>query len=97
MATELADYLVRKGVYFREAHSIIRRLIQDIRKSNMNQENMKLIPLKKYQEYSTLFEEDIYDILEPTASIQRKVSYAGTGFQSVEEQIQELKFIVKMS
>ena len=97
MATELADYLVRKGVYFREAHALIKQLVQDIRKDHINQENMKLIPLEKYKEYSTLFEKDIYDILEPSSSIRKKISYAGTGFQSVKEQIRELKSILGIS
>lgn len=90
-ATELADYLAAKGVPFREAHEIVGKLVLDC-----IQEDCYLadLPLEWYKEMNPLFEEDIFEALNPYTAVKRRNSAGGTGFSQVTAQISRAKEII---
>jgi len=87
MATDLADYLVNKGIPFREAHVITGKVVRAAGERNVQLDEM---PLEAYQAIGP-FEEDIYQVFDPMKSIQKRNAIGGTSFQSVKNQIQRIK------
>lgn len=87
-ATDLADYLVRKGLPFRSAYkisgSIVARCIKD-------GTVLEALPLEVYREYSELFEDDLYAAIDLAACVERRISEGGTSVASVEKQIEYVK------
>ncbi len=79
-ATEVADYLVRKGETFREAHRITGELV---RHCDGNGIPFTALGLFGLQSFSPKFEPDVFDILDPEQSIQMKVSEGSTSHESV--------------
>jgi argininosuccinate lyase len=75
LATELADYLVRKGLPFRKAHSIVGSIV---RTSQAKNRALKDIELKEYRRFSRLFGKDLYRYLDPRASLRNKKSSGST-------------------
>jgi len=70
LATDLADYLVKKGAPFREAHSIVGKLVRHA----INQgESLQELPLADYQRLSPLFGEDVYSITVESSIAARDV------------------------
>ncbi|MCF1676446.1 argininosuccinate lyase [Tetragenococcus halophilus] len=87
-ATELADYLANKGIPFRQAHEIVGKLVLEcIQQGNYLQD----IPLKKYQEVSSVIEADVYDKLSATTAVKSRNSAGGTGFDQVKAQIEKAR------
>jgi argininosuccinate lyase len=84
LATELADYLVRKGMPFRKAHSIVGDLVR-VCAGKMS--SLAELPLSGYQKYSTLFKNDVYKMLDPRASLSRKRSAGSTSPKEVQKAI----------
>ncbi|WP_078380407.1 argininosuccinate lyase [Sutcliffiella halmapala] len=83
-ATDIADYLVTKGLPFRQAHEIIGKIVLFA----INQKKYLLgISLEDYQQFSPLFEEDIYEILQPKNVVGTRNSEGGTGFNQVKIQL----------
>ena len=87
MATDLADYLVNKGIPFREAHVITGKVVRAAGERNVQLDEM---PLEVYQAIGP-FEEDIYQVFDPMKSIQKRNAIGGTSPQSVKNQIQRIK------
>jgi argininosuccinate lyase len=87
-ATELADYLAAKGVPFREAHEIVGKLVLTCIEKGIF---LADLPLKDYKEASELFEEDIYEALNPYTAVNRRNSTGGTGFTEVKKAIEKAK------
>jgi argininosuccinate lyase len=87
MATDLADYLVGKGDPFREAHSLAGKVVREGEEANVRLEEMSL---EVYREIGP-FEADVYRVLDPMASIQKRNAVGGTSLQAVKKQIQEIK------
>ncbi len=84
-ATDLADYLVKKGMPFRSAYKISGQLVaQCIRKNTVLEE----LPMEVYQSYSPLFEEDLYKQIDLTTCVEKRISEGGTSTASVKAQIQ---------
>jgi argininosuccinate lyase len=83
MATDLADYLVSKGVPFREAHGLAGKAIRTAGEINVSLENMSL---EAYQAIGP-FEADVYQVFDPFQSIQKRNAIGGTSLQSVKNQI----------
>ncbi|WP_221569056.1 argininosuccinate lyase [Alkalihalobacillus sp. TS-13] len=84
-ATDLADYLVTKGLPFREAHAIIGQIVLHA----IQQKKYLLdLNLEVYQEFSPLFEEDIYEVLAPENVVAARNSTGGTGQTQVKKQIE---------
>jgi len=75
VATELADYLVRKGMPFRKAHAVVGNIVQDCVQSKAS---LQSLSLEKYRAYSALFDKDVLPVLEPRASLAAKRSAGST-------------------
>ena len=83
-ATDLADYLVKKGLPFRSAYKISGQLVAlCIQKGTVLEE----LPLDTYKEYSPLFEEDVYIDIDLVTCVEKRISEGGTSVASVEKQI----------
>ncbi len=83
-ATDLADYLVGKGVPFRTAYNTVGKLVArciDLGKT------LEELPLEEYATFSDKFGEDVYDAISLRACVSRRISEGGTGSASVEKQI----------
>ncbi|WP_419783615.1 argininosuccinate lyase [Maridesulfovibrio sp.] len=87
-ATELADYLVGKGIPFREAHHITGSAVAKAEAESRGLEDMSLEELKSF---SDKIEEDVFEVLSYEAAVRRRVSPGSTGPESVDAQINELK------
>ncbi|MBQ2750121.1 MAG: argininosuccinate lyase [Clostridia bacterium] len=84
-ATDLADYLVRKGMPFREAYKISGELVaRCIREGKV----LETLTLSEYKEYSDLFEEDLYGEIDLLTCVEKRTSKGGTSVKSVEAQIE---------
>ena len=68
LATDLADYLVRKGMPFREAHGIMRALSKYCDEEGIS---LRQVSLNEYQKLSELFQEDVYDITAESSAAAR--------------------------
>ncbi len=87
-ATDLADYLVKKGLPFRSAYKISGQLVAlCIQKGTVLEE----LPLETYKEYSPLFDEDVYNDIDLVTCVEKRISEGGTSVTSVEKQIAYVK------
>jgi argininosuccinate lyase len=87
MATDLADYLVNKGVPFRDAHGLAGKAVRAAGEKNVSLEKMSL---EAYQAIGP-FEADVYQVFDPMKSIEKRNAIGGTSLQSVKNQIQKIK------
>ena len=87
-ATDLADYLVKKGMPFRSAYKISGQLVSKCIKENTVLEEL---PLESYKEFSELFDNDLYSEISLEACVSKRISKGGTSVKSVEEQIEYVK------
>jgi argininosuccinate lyase len=88
LATELADYLVLKGVPFREAHSIAARVVRFSLERNRDLQRMTV---EELQGFSKRFDHDVLDRLTISAAVDRKAQVGGTSKKRVEARIRELE------
>lgn len=88
LATELADYLVTRGVPFREAHSITGQIV---RFSLEQRRPLQRLTLKELQEFSANFKADALRCLTVRGAIDRKAQIGGTARRRVEARIRELE------
>lgn len=86
-ATDAADYLVSKGIPFRDCHEIIGRLVLYCINENTAIEDLSLETLKTF---SDKFEADIYENIDPAACIKAKLSAGSTSFESVKKQLDDI-------
>ena len=87
-ATDLADYLVKKGLPFRSAYKISGSIVAEcIKTGNV----LETLPLEKYKEYSELFENDLYDDIDLFNCVEKRTSFGGTSQKSIDEQIEFVK------
>ena len=87
-ATDLADYLVKKGMPFRSAYKISGSLVaQCIRENTVLEE----LPLDAYKAYSDLFDEDLYKTIDLVTCVETRISEGGPAAASVEKQITYVK------
>ncbi|WP_457622163.1 argininosuccinate lyase [Persephonella sp.] len=84
LATDLANYLVRKGLPFRKAHHVVGQIVAYLTEQNRNLESITLDELKAF---SDLFDKDAVDILDPYFVADARKSYGGTAKERVLEQI----------
>jgi argininosuccinate lyase len=87
LATDLADYLVRKGVPFREAHQAVGKLV---RYASERGKELSEVTLKEYQRHSPLFEEDVLG-LDVEASLRARDVPGGTAPKRVAEALKEAR------
>ena len=83
-ATDLADYLVKKGMPFRSAYKISGALVAACIQKGVTLEEL---PLEAYKAQSELFDADLYDEINLAACAEKRSSLGGTSVQSVENQI----------
>jgi len=83
-ATDLADYLVKKGMPFRSAYKISGQLVALCIQNNTVLEEL---PLSTYLSYSELFEADLYEHIDLTTCVEKRISEGGTSTASVKAQI----------
>ena len=88
MATDVADYLVRKGASFREAHGAVGSLI---RASETSGQELSALPFATFQKAHALFEKDVTEALSPTASLLQREIPGGTGPNAVSAQIEKAR------
>jgi len=88
MATDLADYLVNKGVTFRDAHGVVGSLV---RHSEETSTELNMLPFKTFANAHSAFQHDVFDWLSAPASVARRDITGGTGPTAIAEQIQAAK------
>ncbi len=84
-ATDLADYLTKKGMPFRSAYKIVGQIVAFCIDNNLVLETMSL---EDYNKYSDLFCEDLYKEISLETCVAKRISAGGTGIESVEKQIE---------
>ena len=83
-ATDLADYLVKKGLPFRSAYKISGQIVAHCMQSG---EVLETLPLDTYRTFSPLFDEDLYPEISLTTCVEKRISEGGTSVGSVMAQI----------
>ena len=87
-ATDMADYLVGKGLPFRDAYKISGKIVAKcIETGNV----LETLPLETYKEFSDKFDKDIYDAVDLDNCVNRRISAGGTSVTSVQKQIAFVK------
>lgn len=87
-ATDLADYLVRKGLPFRKAHAVAGQAVAQCIARGIY---LADLPIADYQQLSPLFAEDIYDAISPETCVSCRNSYGGTSYEQAEVQLEAAK------
>jgi argininosuccinate lyase len=87
-ATDVADYLARKGVPFRKSHEIVGKIVRSCEEQGTDFFNLKAADLRNF---SAEFDYDIADILNPESSVERKVSAGSTSGKEVLAQIELIR------
>ena len=87
-ATDLADYLVKKGLPFRSAYKISGQIVAKCIAEGKVLENLSLT---EYKGFSDLFEEDLYQEIDLLTCVEKRISEGGTSLASVEAQIAYVK------
>ncbi len=88
LATELADYLVQKGMPFRQAHHLVGQIVRHA--LNVG-EPLFSLPLAVYRQFSPLFDRDVHEWLTFRRAADRRESPGGTGAQAVRQQLADLR------
>ena len=83
-ATDLADYLVRKGMPFRTAYKISGQIVADCIGRNLV---LETYPLEDYQAHTGVIGSDVYEAVDLTACVRKRISLGGTSVASVRQQI----------
>lgn len=91
-ATDLADYLVRKGMAFRTAYKIVGQLVAQCIEENTVLEDL---PLEAYTAHSELFAQDLYEAISLETCVKKRISQGGTGPASVQAQLDSAKEFLK--
>ena len=87
-ATDLADYLVRKGLPFRSAYKISGQIVAYCME---NDKVLETLELPVYQSFCDLFAEDLYEAVDLAACVNRRISEGGTSVESVKKQIADVR------
>ena len=84
-ATDLADYLVTKGLAFRDAYKIAGKIV----KYCVNNGNLTLetLPLDTYKRYCDIIEKDVYEYIKLETCLKKRTSYGGTSPKNIDKQI----------
>ena len=87
-ATDLADYLVLKGLAFRDAYKISGSVVAYCIQSGTILEDL---PLEEYKKFSLLIGQDVYDAIDLKNCVQKRISEGGTSVESVKKQLAYLE------
>ena len=83
-ATDLADYLVKKGLPFRSAYKISGEIVAKCMADN---QVLETLPLEVYKTFSPVFDRDLYSEIDLRACVEKRISQGGTSLRSVEMQL----------
>ena len=92
-ATDLADYLVTKGIPFREAHETVGRIVRECVESGQRLED---VPLSRLRHYSRSFDDDVAKYIRLEACVERRRSAGGTSSRLVGEAIRQAKKTLRL-
>ena len=84
-ATDLADYLVKKGMPFRTAYKIVGQTVAECIEKN---KVLETLTLDEYKAHSDLFEDDLFNEISLETCIKKRISAGSTGYESVKKQIE---------
>ena len=87
-ATDCADYLVKKGMPFREAYMIVGKLVNMCIKAG---ETLDTLPLKDFRSVSPVFDMDVYQALELNTCVNGRQVYGGPAKEAVQKQIENIQ------
>ena len=90
-ATDLADYLVKRGMPFRETHAIAGRIVHDCIARGIY---LKDLTVDEYKKYSPLFDDDVLDAIKPETCVGNRNSFGGTSNRQVELQIDSARSVL---
>ncbi|UCC16812.1 MAG: argininosuccinate lyase, partial [Dehalococcoidales bacterium] len=90
LATDLADYLVKKGAAFRDAHDVVARLVAYAIQDN---KSLDELTIDEYKEYSPLFEDDITSI-SVKSSLAARDNPGGTAPSQVEKALKQARELI---
>lgn len=88
LATDVADYLAKKGVPFREAHEIVGKVVAYCLDTGKTLENLTL---EEFRKFSDKFEEDVLSLMSVEGSVNSRNVVGGTARKQVEEEIKRIK------
>ncbi len=83
-ATDVADYVVRKGLPFRQAHEVVGKTVRYCIENN---KDIPELSIDEFKEFSDLIDEDIYDYVTLDASVNARRATGGTAREAVEREI----------
>ena len=84
-ATDLADYLVKKGMPFRTAYKKVGEIVAFCIDNGLI---LETVPMEKYKEFDPTFDEDLYNEISLDTCVEKRISAGGTGAASVEKQLE---------
>ena len=87
-ATDLADYLVKKGLPFRQAHEISGKLVHHCLERGIY---LKDLSTEEFKNFSEKFDDDIHEAIKPETCVNSRNSFGGTSTEQVENQIEAAK------
>lgn len=87
-ATDLADYLVKKGMPFRKAHAVSGQAVHQCIEQGKYLEDMTM---DEFRALSPLFDDDIKDAIRPETCVKNRNSFGGTSYEQVKRQITAAK------
>lgn len=90
-ATDCADYLTKKGVPFRDAYTVVGKLVSYCIANNLTLNNLTL---DKYKQFSKVFERDIYHAISLQTCIQSRNSYGSVSDNCIKEQIAQIQKVL---
>jgi argininosuccinate lyase len=93
LATDLADYLVAKGIPFRQSHRLVG---QAVRRAEQLGVSLAQLELAEYQAIDTLFKVDLYQVLDFERSVERRGVPGGTSADSVRGQIEQARHLLSL-
>jgi argininosuccinate lyase len=91
-ATDLADYLTKRGIPFRSAYKIVGTIVGKCVKENITLDE---VSLDEYKTYSDIFDTDLYDEISLETCVRKRISKGSTGYDSVNEQINYVEGLLK--
>lgn len=86
-ATDLADYLVGKGMPFREAHEVVGKLVLALERDGRNLQDLTA---QEYRGFASEFGPDVLEAVDIDKVVARRTSAGGTGHEAVEAQLQQV-------
>ena len=87
-ATDLADYLTKRGMPFRSAYKIVGQIVAECIEKNCV---LDTLPLADYKKHSDMFEDDLFGEISLETCVSKRISAGGTSVGSVETQIAYVK------